>query len=445
MKKKLHILVYTFLGIALAVAVFAALDAELRARRSAQTLEDDYTQRLMEAQEHLQAIAIKLNKAPVAGAARTRLELLTGVSRQADGVAADLSALPLSHQAMSDTVKFCNQLSEYALSLALLTASGQSLGEETRDMLRTLEQQCVLLLGQFATARGDMLSQSLRLAASDAVFYSEAQDAARPLERVGNQETGMDYPTMIYDGAFSDARHAGTPKALGMERVDEAQAVDIARRFVGEARVQSAVPGVSAGGPLESWGVTLTLTDGVVLNAEVTRQGGQMLWIMPERASFTPTLTLEECERAALDFLRERGFGELQANHYQVYDGLAVLNLVPVQEGVPLYPDLVKAQIRMDTGELVGLEANNYLMNHTRRDSLTPALSKEEALAGVSEALSVRAIRLCVIPYREDERLCWEIGGLYNDDEYRVYVDAQTGAELEVLMMLQNPEGKMAA
>lgn len=445
MKKKLHIFVYTFLGIALAVAVFVAVDADVRARRSAQALEDDYTQRLLEAQEHLQAIAIKLNKAPVAGAARTRLELLTGVSRQADGVAADLSALPLSHQAMSDTVKFCNQLSEYALSLALLTASGQPLGEETRDRLAQLERQCVLLLGQFATARSDMLAQSLHLAASDSVFYSEAQDDVRPLERVSREETGMEYPSMIYDGAFSDARHAGTPKALGMERVDEAQAVEIARRFVGQERVQTAAPGVSAGGPLESWGVTLTLTDGVVLSAEVTRQGGQLLWIMPEHASFTPSLTLEECERSALAFLRERGFGELQAEHYQVYDGLAVLNLVPVQDGVLLYPDLVKAQIRMDTGALVGLDTNNYLMNHTRRADLTPALSKEEALSGISEALSVRAARLCVIPYRESERLCWEIGGLYGGDEYRVYVDAQTGEELEVLMMLKNPEGEMAA
>ena len=42
----------------------------------------------------------KLGKVPVTGEPRLRVELLTGVSRQADGVVSDLSALPLSHEAM---------------------------------------------------------------------------------------------------------------------------------------------------------------------------------------------------------------------------------------------------------------------------------------------------------------------------------------------------------
>ena len=45
-----------------------------------------------------------------------------------------------------------------------------------------------------------------------------------------------------------------------------------------------------------------------------------------------------------------RDSGEMEANHYQVYDGLAVINFVAVQDGVLLYPDLVKVQVRMDTG-----------------------------------------------------------------------------------------------
>ena len=186
---------------------------------------------------------------------------------------------------------------------------------------------------------------------------------------------------MIYDGAFSDARHYGTPKALGEERIDQIRALEIARAFVGEERVERVEAAPDSGGTLASYGVTLTLNDGVVLNAEVTRQGGKMLWMVPEHAAFTPALTLEECAEAAQGFLLDRGYGEMEANHYQVYDGLAVINFVAVQDGVLLYPDLVKVQIRMDTGEVVGLEANNYLMNHTRRTGLAPALSAQEALA----------------------------------------------------------------
>ncbi|MDY2655588.1 MAG: germination protein YpeB [Candidatus Limiplasma sp.] len=445
MRLKHHILLYTFLGAAVLISIFLTLDFGNRAQRSAQALEDAYAQRVLETQEHLQAIGLKLGKAPVATDTRTQVELLAGISRQADSVVSGLSALPLSHVAMSDTMKFCNQLSEYAMVLALSVSAGQPLTGQQTTELSNLESQCALLLGQFATARETMVAESLRLTAQPGVFYAEAQAAQRPLEQVADPDNGMDYPSMIYDGAFSDARHYGTPKALGQDMIDQRQAMEIARAFVGEERVQRVEAAPDSGGALASYGVTLTLNDGVVLNAEVTRQGGKMLWMVPEHAAFEPGLTLEECAGTAQRFLLDRGYGQMEANHYQVYDGLAVINFVAVQDGVLLYPDLVKVQVRMDTGEVVGLEANNYLMNHTLRAGLAPTLSAEQALEKVSSRLEAGQARLCVIPYREGERLCYEIPGRYEGREYRVYIDALTGEEAEVLMMVDSAEGRMAA
>lgn len=445
MRLKHHILLYTFLSVAVLLSIYLALDYGIRAQRSAQALEDAYAQRVLETQEHLQAIGLKLGKAPVAADARTQVELLAGISRQADSVVSGLSALPLSHIAMSDTLKFCNQLSEYAMVLALSVAAGQPLTEQETAELVSLESQCALLTGQFATARETMVAESLRLTARPGVFYAEAQAARRPLEQVADPDNGMDYPSMIYDGAFSDARHYGSPKALGEGRIDQRQAMEAARAFVGEERVRSVEAAPDSGGALASYGVKLTLNDGVVLNAEVTRQGGKMLWMVPEHAAFEPGWTLEECAEAAWDFLLDRGYGEMEANHYQVYDGLAVINFVAVQDGVLLYPDLVKVQVRMDTGEVVGLEANNYLMNHTERTGLSPALSGEQALEKASSRLEAGQARLCVIPYREGERLCYEVPGRYEGREYRVYIDAITGEEAEVLMMVDSVGGRMAA
>lgn len=445
MRLKHHILLYTFLSVAVLLSIYLALDYGIQAQRSAQALEDAYAQRVLETQEHLQAIGLKLGKAPVAADARTQVELLAGISRQADSVVSGLSALPLSHIAMSDTLKFCNQLSEYAMVLALSVAAGQPLTERETAELVSLESQCALLTGQFATARETMVAESLRLTARPGVFYAEAQAAQRPLEQVADPDNGMDYPSMIYDGAFSDARHYGSPKALGEGRIDQRQAMEAARAFVGEERVRSVEAAPDSGGALASYGVKLRLNDGVVLNAEVTRQGGKMLWMVPEHAAFEPGWTLEECAEAARDFLLDRGYGEMEANHYQVYDGLAVINFVAVQDGVLLYPDLVKVQVRMDTGEVVGLEANNYLMNHTERTGLSPALSGEQALEKASSRLEAGQARLCVIPYREGERLCYEVPGRYEGREYRVYIDAITGEEAEVLMMVDSVGGRMAA
>ena len=84
-------------------------------------------------------------------------------------------------------------------------------------------------------------------------------------------------------------------------------------------------------------------------------------------------------------------------------------------------------------------------MNHTLRAGLAHTLSAEQALEKVSSRLEAGRARLCVIPYREGERLCYEIPGRYEGREYRVYIDALTGEEAEVLMMVDSAEGRMAA
>lgn len=444
MKAKHPLILYIILGLsALLLALLAAVFA-LQAQRSAQALEDGCMQRLSEAQEHLQAAAVKLSKTPAAGGAEVQAELLAGVSLQAEGVVSDLSALPLSHAAMSDTIRFCNQLSEYALSLALRTASN-GLDEAALRQLAELETQCTLLLGQLATARAEMEAQGLRLSGDDGAFYRAAQPSDQPLEQLADADGGMDYPSMIYDGAFSDARRLGAPKALGDGVIDQNLAIELARAFIGAERVRSAEASVETGGAIPCYGVRLTLTDGLVLNADMTRQGGKPLWIMPEHADFQPVLTLEECQQAGLAFLRERGYGDMEANHYQIYGGMAVINFVAVQDGVLLYPDLIKLQLRMDTGDVVGMESNNYLMNHVSRESLEPPVDEAEARAAVSPRLAVVDSRLCVIPWHDEEKLCWEFSGWYEENEYRVYIDATTGEEREVLLLIREQGSLLAA
>ena len=445
MGKKRSVILMGILGVCLAVAVVFGIQRSTLAGRMTQRLDSSYTQRLMESQEHLQAISLKLGKSPLAADARLQVELLVGVSRQADGVVSGLSALPLSHVAMGETIKFCNQLSDYALQQALLVASGQPLSEETLSQLIQLRDQCALLSGQLAVAQESMLQNTMRLAAQEGVFYAPAQLSDRPLEAVADKDHGMDYPSMVYDGAFSDATHFGTPKALGDKEITAEEALTIARDFVGAERVSKAEGAGETAGLLAGYSVTLTLTDGTVLNAEVTRQGGQMLWLMPEHAAFVQRLSVEDCAMRAEAFLQSRGYGDMEQNHIRVYDGLCVINFVAVQDGVLLYPDLVKIQLRMDTGEVVGLEANNYLMNHTQRDNLIPVYSKMQALQQVSPQLGATDARLCLVPHLGEERLCYEVPGVYEDNEYRVYVDALTGEEVEILMMMQDAEGELSA
>ena len=112
-----------------------------------------------------------------------------------------------------------------------------------------------------------------------------------------------------------------------------------------------------------------------------------------------------------------------------------------MQEGVILYPDQVKVQCRLDTGAVVGLDAHHYWMNHVPREKLTPTLTVEEARKKVSPRLTITGETLCLIPQNGKERLCYEFAGTWEDGTYRLYLDANTGEQAEILKIITDSQG----
>lgn len=442
MSKRRMILLSSVLGVAFLVSVIFGAYYAREAFRARDQLENGYTRRLMESREHLQQMSLKLSKIPAASEAATLIDLLSSTSIRAESLVSGLSALPLSHAAMEEAIAFSNQVSEYTLLLSLKLAAGQPLSQAELQILADLCSQCRLLEGQFALAWNTMLENSMRLTGRENVFYQEAAAQTRPMEMAG--DSIMAYPSMIYDGAYSDGQARSAPRALGQNTVDEAEAIRLAIQYIGEERVKEAVHGADVAGHLPCYGVSVTLVDGTTLNVAITKQGGQLLWMMPEHAEFPASLTLEECRASAQQFLEAHGYGPVESAHFQVYDGLAVISFAPLDGEVLLYPDLIKVQVRMDTGEVVGLEAHEYLLNHGPRQNLSPVITPEEASAVVGDHLTDKNVRLCLIPHRGRERLCYEVRGQLEGQDYRIYVDALTGHEVEVLLMVDTLDGQLS-
>ena len=294
------------------------------------------------------------------------------------------------------------------------------------------------LLQALQKAYGQMRTGKIRFGLMENSL-ADADRAARPIEGAAD---GIDYPTLIYDGPFSDIVSEGAPKGLGTGQIDPAQAVRLAADFVGESE-QNAAFMQESGGPIPAYCVRVTRPD-CVLQLAVTRQGGDILWMFPENAGFTARYGLEESKRAAQQFFSAHGYGEMRLTFWQMYGGMATLSYAAVQQGVVLYPDLIKLQVRLDTLEVVGLEARRYLSSHAPRQQLTPAVSREEAEGAVSERLSLRESQLCVIPLNRQEYLCWEFVGEYNDQTYYVYIDALNGRQRDIQRLVEGSDGPKA-
>ena len=364
---------------------------------------------LHQAAEEVDALSLSMEKVLLSADPARTAALLSEISQTAGDVQQCLAFLPVENPVMLPALRLASQLSSDATSLLPLVVEQGGFSPDQLSQLTRQRNLCAQLSSQLSLAEstGDLAAITLE---------PPLPEEAPPVQA----------------------------KGLPSGDITQEEALDIARSFVGDDRVVSiqAAPGTS--GALAAYGVTVQTAD-VQLNLEITRQGGKVLWMMPETASFPVTQSVETCRTAALAFLELHGFGSMLPVHHQIYDGLCVISCVPLQEDVLLYPDLVKIQLRMDTAQVVGLEAHNYWLNHTRRTLPEPGLTEAAARAHLTDQVNVENVQLCLIPQQGDEVLCYEFAVAHGDDRYLIYIDAASGHEVQLLKTVPLENGSLTA
>lgn len=430
MGRKQGVWLLTLMMVSVIVSAGMTVYQYRRAHAYARMIGDVYMSALLSAMMHMEALEGNIDKALITEDVGQGATLLSHIGSDAQAVQTQLAMLPLSHEATAEAVKMCNQLQDYAQSL-----QGDARNAEG---LRQMGDACSQVLAQLQTAYAQMLAGNVQFDTKQN-YMMDADSAERPLESVGER---IEYPTLIYDGPFSDAVSESAPRGLGNGMITQEEAREIACRYVGGDVTAELTQ--ESGGTIPAWGVKVTQRD-CVLQVAVTKQGGNILWMFPEHADFVLQYGLAECETAAEEFLLAHGYGDMELTFWQIYGGMATLSYAAVQDGVVLYPDLIKVQVRMDTLEIVGIEARHYLTSHAVRENLTPRLDEKEAREKISGKLQDVTAKLCLIPQNGREYLCWEFRGEYDGNTYFVYIDAQDGRQRDVQKLVQTSIGLKAS
>ena len=421
----------------------AALLAGVLAFSSAQTL------RLNEANARLNAVvqkafyetceltegmSVNFRKLLVAGETGQMQALLNETALQTQGALSNLALLPLGQETVSATLKFINQAGDFASALSVRLGNGGELTPEDYAALERLSETAAA----FSVRMGRLLD---RYEGGEAVFdISEDGTGEESLYPITGPAT--DYPALLYDGPFSDGRTDGEFKLLaGLAQVDEAAARQALVAFVGQQAADVRFTGESEI-PVDCYEYALRLGD-YSLSAGVTRAGGQLLYLLCDSAVEDVNLTDRQAVDAARAFLLSRGYGEMEMSYSSRFGGIMTVNFAAVQNGVVLYPDLVKVQVSMADGAIIGLEAANYLMNHVPRALELPALTEQDAAQRIGGALTPVATRLCVIPENTSEYLCYEVTATSGSDTFLVYIDAMSGIERRLMQVIADDNGSL--
>lgn len=378
-------------------------------------------------------IEVNLQKLLIASGASQSVELLGETALLAQHVETGLSRLPLDAEAATGAMKFAGQMGDYTMTLAAQVSGGAMLTRDDERQIEDMLSACQGLNTHLMNVGEQLYEKPIELHEEGAPGWQEAA--------IGG-DGAIEYPSLIYDGPFSDGRQADAPKGLIGTRIAREQAREIAARFAGTA-ADCVRDAADSGGMFEAFGFVAD-TDSGRISVQITGQGGHLLWMMPEQAEYEAQISKEACEESAAQWLEKMGYGDMERCFTQIYDGMAVMNFAAVQDGVLLYPDQVKLQVSMENGAVVGAECSQYLMNHIGRENLVPVLSVEEAQEALSNRLEISGGRLCVIPTDCGERLCWGFEGTFAGARYAVFVDADTGESTDILRIDMTQEGELA-
>ena len=134
----------------------------------------------------------------------------------------------------------------------------------------------------------------------------------------------------------------------------------------------------------------------------------------------------------------------MKESYWRREGNTVLVNFAALQGETVCYPDLVKVRIELERGDIVGYDAEGYLLNHGPRDLPEP-IGRDAALAQVSPGLTVLSDGLAVIPTEgKGERYCREfLCGTEAGGKCLVYLDALTGEEAKILLLLEDEDGTL--
>jgi spore germination protein len=414
-----------------------------------QELDSQYNRAFYEMVGYVNNVETLLAKSMVSTTTDRTAITLQEAWKMADLAQTNLGQLPVSQPVLASTSKFLNQVGDLSLALDNQNIKGKALSDEQYGMVEKLYKYSSSLNEKLRDLQDDLNAGRLRwgeLAVKGTRLFSKTKpgEMLKKFETVG--DNFKDYPTLIYDGPFSD--HMSTSEARGLtgDNINSEKAKEKVKEFLGKDRVKEVKDsGDSDNGPIKTYSFQVKLKDmpdDQMINIAVTKKGGHIEWMLNNRPAGKAKLDMDKAKKAGVDFLKEKGFENMKDTYYTKQDSTATINYAYTQDDVTIYPDLIKLKVALDTGEIIGMEARTYLSNHTKRDIPEPKISMEEARKKINGKMEVLSSGLAIIPTNyKKEIFCYEFKGKLNDKDFLVYINAETGEEEDILMIIDTPNG----
>lgn len=344
---------------------------------------------------------------------------------------------------------FLNTLREKSDEYHYKLNQGARLSDADWDQLAEMRKQAVVF--------EDELGKVLGLVGNNRIRWGATVRATGPAQQ-GAQTTPITKSVALLDKALPappGEENALAPGAAGplakpkMElgpRVDEATARAAIKQFIdtpltGEPVLTNKVDPQDQSNLFSLYYFDAQKANGTPLHFGVSIHGGHVIFMLDGRPVQAKNLTQDQLVARARGMLQRWGYQNAEFLSAAETDGTLVMEFAPREQGVAIQIDSLKVALAMDNGELVAFDGRNYWINRHPREALTARLTASEARQRIAPRLQVEAepTLVLVADSRSQERLAWEVRAALEKQRYRVFIDAWTGEEINILRVAGDP------
>lgn len=394
---------------------------------------------LISLDENINNISTNLEKLMYSNSSPMLSKLASELWRETSGAKTNLSLLPTSDISLSNTYKFLSQVGELVMSLSRKSASGEKLNDDERQQLLKLYEYSKALNEQISNMCFDLENGIFSFEDYDSSLLGENSYISINGSFDDVEQSLSDLPSLIYDGPFSDHIEQGEAKYLkDLETVNKKKAFEIAKNVCNTNETASLEYAYDEDGNIPSY-----VFKSKNCTVAITKNGGKPLYMLNSKFVGEIEISYDEAVRNAREFLKKIGFENMSETYYFAEDGICTVNFSFKENGVVVYPDLIKVSVSLESGDVLAFDATGYIYNHYDRQFSNPKISKEKAMGFVNTSLEIIDTQLSIIPTDwETEEYCYEVHcKATTGQELLVYIDCTTGEEKDILILLYSDGG----
>lgn len=386
-----------------------------------------------------------LSKLTVCTECEHAVKILSDIIDDSSFASAALSSLPVSPEYIAVFNRFFNHLSDYSRFMLFDSVKGTlpttAYGENISALYSSVKGINSAMASLYGNSTDSIQDWSMYLSKEINELDMLSDKLFGTIESI--QTESINYPTLIYDGPFSDSVINKVINETGGKNTDKKEAERLFVNFLSVEGAYRLAACESCDGNISTWYISIE-SNGKTYYGNVAKKTGTIISFLCDNNANEQKYTKNDAVNTGSEFLKSHGYNNMEPQYCEITENIATVNYVYKENNILIYPDMVKLRINLENGKVEGFESSLYYANHNNNRSLAhhQYTVPEDKLPN---NCNVTGQGLALIPTDGDrEQLCIEIRCTVQDEVYILYFDCETLKEVKIFKILSTENGDFA-